>query len=443
MFKVKIFAFLSLSLLIWGCGSSQPEQNLWTTDLKSEQSIQPIQPVRAAMLLPLTGKASAMGTAFQQAGMMALFERPDSPLELLFFDTAGTAQGTQKAWEEAKEQSPDIIIGPIFSEEVKALKKSDPDVPVISFTSDSSLMNSDVYTMGVLIPDQITRLIQFACTNGQRRLAVLGPENQAGEMTMNALSETIERCPGMTLTKVSLYPSATVNFDPAIRKIVPEPIDPQKKDLTEEEKELLATPMSERVEFDALFIFEDGIKLRQLASLLAFYDVTPDVVPFYGLANWQETRDTNLKGGYYPAVDNRRAHQFSVRYNRTFGSAPPRISSLAYDTVSLVAILAERRALTQANLTNPLGYNGVDGRFRLHTDGTNERLLKMYQIGPKMRRIVVGEAPEEFPDPKALFADPIPEEVLEDIGIETSEIPSLPPILSATLQTHTNDIKMY
>lgn len=417
MIKAKIFTVFALMLLVWGCRSSEPDRNLWVTGSASDKAVQPVQPVRAAMLLPLTGKAAATGTAFQQAGMMALFERPNSPLELLFFDTAGTAAGVRKAWAEAVEQAPDIVIGPIFAEEVKALRAEEPEVPVISFTSDDSLMAPDMYTMGVLIPDQVVRIVQYACTAGQRRLAVLGPENKVGEMTMNVLAETIERCPGMTLSKVSLYKPGTVNFDPAVRKIVPTPIDARKKDLTEEEKELLATPMSERVDFDALFIFEDGVKLRQVASLLSFYDVTPEVVPFYGLANWQEVRDTNLRGAYYPGVDGRRAHQFSVRYNRTFGSAPPRISSLAYDAVSLVAVLAERRALTTANLTNPAGYNGVDGRFRLKADGTNERLLDMYQIGSKQRRVIVGPAPDDFPDPTALFADPIPADVLEETGV--------------------------
>lgn len=426
MFKVKIFTLFTLFLFVWACSSSQPDQNLWSTGLKSEQTTQPIQPVRAAMLLPLTGKASTMGLAFQQAGMMALFERPNSPLELLFFDTKGTAKGTQKAWKEASLQKPDIVIGPIFAEEVKALLDNDPNVPVLSFTSDSSLMESDVYTMGVLIPDQVSRVIQFACSSGQKRLAVLGPENKVGEMTMNALDKIIKRCPGMTLSQISLYQHGTVNFDPAIRKIVPEPIDPKKKDLTDEEKEILATPMSERLDFDALFIFEDGIKLRQLVSLLSFYDVTPEIIPFYGLTNWQEVRDTNLKGAFYAGVDNTRSRQFSVRYNRTFGSTPPRISSLAYDAVSLAAILAERRALTTVNLTNPLGYNGVDGRFRLKSDGTNERLLKMYQIGPKMRQIIIEDAASTFPDPTALFADPIPEDVWDDINIRTQSVPYLP-----------------
>ncbi len=408
MFKLKICAVVCLLGLMCACSGERPEQSLWQAMPVETESSAVVRPVKAAMLLPLTGQAAETGLAFQQAGMMALFERPNSPLELLFFDTKGTADGTRQAWDEAKAVRPDIVIGPVFATEVKALQEESPAVPVISFTSDDSLMSSDTFTMGVLIPDQVTRIVRYACEAGQRRLAVLGPENKTGELAMNALAKAVERCPGMEMKRVSLYDPQTVNFDPAVLKIVPEPIDPKKKNLTPEEEVLLATPMAERVDFDALFIFEDGVKLTQVVSLLSFYDVTPEVVPFYGLTTWQSVKDRNLRGGYYPGTENQRARKFTIRYHRLFGQNPPRISSLAYDAVSLTAVLAERRALTVANLTTDAGYNGVDGRFRLKSDGTNERLLAVYQIGGGSRRDVVSPASADFLNPDEPFVIEMP-----------------------------------
>ncbi len=408
--KLRIFCVVCASLLLWGCQSFSPRSSLWDDEPKQlMQTDMPIRrPVRAAMMLPLSGRNASMGESFRNAGMMALYEHPDSPLELMFFDTKGTASGITEAWEEAERQNPDIIIGPIFADELKALKKESPDVPIISFTSDNSLMEPGVYTMGVLISDQVNRLVQFMCASGQARVAVLSPENKTGELALNTLMESVNRCPGMMVSKVSIYNPKTINFDPAVLRIVPKPIDPKKKDLTEEEQILLNTPIQDRLDFDALLIFDDGVRLRQVVSLLSYYDVTPAVVPFYGLTPWQSVRDRNLSGAFFPGITGVRADKFSSRYNSLFGYKPNRLSSLSYDAVSLVAVLAERRALAQSNLTLEAGYNGVDGRFRLNEDGTNERLLEIFQIQPNRIPQTVSPAPMEFGDKTAPFGQIMP-----------------------------------
>jgi hypothetical protein len=213
----------------------------------------------------------------------------------------------------------------------------------------------------------------------------------------------------MTADKIALYEPETTNFIPPVLKIVPKPIDPKKKDLTPEEKILMETPIEERIDFDALFIYEDGVKLQQIISLLAYYDVTPKVIPFYGLANWQSLRDKGLINAYFTATPSDRANIFSKRYTQIFTEKPPRISSLAYDAVSLVAHLTKHNALTTGNLTQKEGFNGVNGRFRLNEDGTNDRLLEIRQFQPGLRQQIIIPVPDTFPDKETPFAEPIPE----------------------------------
>ena len=394
-------------------------------------------PVRAAMLLPLSGKSAPLGEAFLNSALIALQERPDSPLELLFFDTAGTAEGTRAAWHAAQPHHPDLILGPVFAAEVAALNDENPHRPVLSFTTDTTQVSDNVYSLGVLIPDQLTRLVQFMCASGAKQVAVLGPEDKTAELTMNALAETIERCPDMKMGPVSLYAPDTVNLAPAVLKIVPQPVDPRKKNLTEAEKAILETPIADRLTFDALFIFEDGVRLQQLISLLSYYDVTPTVVPFYGLANWRGVRDRNLIGGYFTGTPETRAQQFATRYRNIFGEQPPRIASLGYDAVSLVSLLAEQHALSSASLTRPEGFNGVNGRFRLRDDGTNERLLEIFQINSLRRITSVSPVPPTFIPPDMLFEAPLPPEPEDTDTPEDSltDIPTTPtpePVAPAT-----------
>ena len=405
--KKTFLSVICLTAFLCGCQSQRSDYLPWHMETGGEQFK---ERVRAAVLLPLSGKSASVGEAFQNSAMMALQERPNSPLELIFLDTKGTSDGTVSAWADVRRQNPDVIIGPIFASELKALKNESPDVPILSFTTDNSLMEKGVYTLGVLIPNQMERLVQFMCESGQKKIAVIGPEDKTGELTMNTLSNLIQRCPDMKLQKVSLYEPGATDFTSAVLKIAPTPIDPKKKNLTPAEQELLETPIEERIDFDSLIVFDDGVRLQQVISLLAYYDVSPKVVPFYGLANWQSVKDSSLNGGYFAATPMDKAYIFNGRYKTTFGEEPPRIASLAYDAVSLVASLAERGSLNIGTLIQQNGFNGVNGRFKLNSDGTNERLLEVFQVRSKLGAKSVSAPPDDFLEPDTPFFEKISEE---------------------------------
>lgn len=354
-------------------------------------------PSKVAMLVPLSGPSAGIGSDLKNAGMMAGFDKTDSQTALVFYDTKSTPQGAREAYIQAMQESPSVIVGPVFSADVAAVKAENPRVPVLSFTSDSEVVGKGVYTMALLIPQQVDRIVQFACESGQRKIAVLGPENKVGEITMNALAKAVKTCPGMEIKKVSLYDTKTVNFEPAIMKLVPKPIDTKKSNLSAAERQWLATPIKDRVSFDSLLVFEEGVKLQQVMSLLSFYDVTPRAMPIYGLSSWQNMKDNALIGGYYPAMPMAGYQDFAAKYQQNFGKTPTRIASMAYDSVSLSALLGGMNELNDRMITAEVGFNGVDGRVRLNPDGTNTRLLDMMQVKTRDSATVVSPAPTELP----------------------------------------------
>ena len=351
---------------------------------------------KIAVLLPLSGKSATVGADMQKAAMMAEFDRRRVGAAVVFYDTAGTPQGAVTALEAAEKIKPAIIIGPVFSASVDAVKDEGPSVPVLSFTSDTEVVDDDIYTLALTIPTQVDRIVQFACGQGQKKLAVIGPENKVGEIVMNALDKAVKRCPMMEMVQVSLYNPKTVNFDPVIAKIAPQPIDSRRKDLTDKEKELLAKPITEKVDFDSLFVFEDGIKLQQVMSMLSYYDITPSDIPVYGLSSWGGLRMSELIGGYYPAMPIGMSADFNARFRQAFGTNPSALATYAYDSVSLGIVLGAQGML-QSKLLEDTGFSGVNGRFRLNSDGTNLRLLDMRQIKSKSRSIVIDNAPAIMP----------------------------------------------
>ena len=374
-----------------------------------------------SMLLPLSGKHQQTGLSMQNAALMAVRENKESPVKLLFFDTKETPEGAVEAYRWATAQNSDVILGPVFSSQVQAL--SDSDNGILTYTSDSTVLNEKKSSMAVLISDQIEQMVRYACEMGQLRLAAIGPENKVGEIVMNTMDKAIQKCPGMTLNKYALYGEKEENITPPVLKILPKIIDPKKKDLTPEEQEILATPMQERVEFDNLFVFEEGVRLSQLMAILAFYDITPDIIPIYTLASVKTLKDKMFNGVYFMDLPEQTINGFDREYQQIFGSRPPQLASLSYDSVNWIAQKANVGVVHLSDLKLSDPFYGSDGLIRLNSDGTNNRAMRLVQ--KKSRTVTeIKPAPNDFE---------IPEQTLDFWFTPTSESTdstSTPPLMS-------------
>jgi hypothetical protein len=92
-----------------------------------------------------------------------------------------------------------------------------------------------------------------------------------------------------------------------------------------------------------------------------------------------------LAGGWYAAPVPGNFDDFATRFQQTFGYRPPRITTLAYDSVALAASVSRsaagnpnpfsRDVLLQAN-----GFIGIDGGFRFLPTGLSERNLAVLQV---------------------------------------------------------------
>ena len=89
---------------------------------------------------------------------------------------------------------------------------------------------------------------------------------------------------------------------------------------------------------------------------------------------------------------------FDGRYAKAFGVKPPRLAALGYDATALAGVVARRSAhdFSPGVLTNPLGFSGVDGIFRLRPDGTVERGYAVMEVQPVAPPREVDPAPAQF-----------------------------------------------
>ena len=125
---------------------------------------------------------------------------------------------------------------------------------------------------------------------------------------------------------------------------------------------------------------------------------------FVGLTRWDIPQATlalpGVQGGLFALPDPGRYNQFVARYQAVNGQPPHPIAALAYDGIAALGALAVSEnsgPISRAGLTQPAGFVGVNGVFRLLGDGTNQRGLAVAQVeGGKI--VVVEAAPSTFGD---------------------------------------------
>ncbi len=398
---------------------------------------------RVALLLPLSGENAALGQALLNAAQLALFSLAGDGFALLPVDTKGTPDGAEAAARAALEDGARLILGPVFASSVSAAAPPAraAGVQVIAFSNDRSVAGNGVYIMGFTPETQIGRITAYAAARGVHSIAAVVPDGVYGRRVEDALRAAAGAY-GITVPHVVRYASAdTAALTPMVRRLAN--YDARHARLVERRKELKGKDdeASRRalkrldgldtlgdVDFDAVLLPEGPAVLRALAPLLLFYDIDPRRVHMLGTVQWDEpvlATEPSLYGGWFPASppDARRA--FESLYKKTYGDAPPRLASLAYDATALAAVIARRQAearaqaradgrLTEAEteavvppnpygvdaLTAPNGFAGVDGIFRLAPSGLVERGLAVMEVRNR-HFVVVSPAPTTFQKPQA------------------------------------------
>ena len=151
-----------------------------------------------------------------------------------------------------------------------------------------------------------------------------------------------------------------------------------------------------------MLVAEGGEDLALIAGQLAGAGFNRKQIRLIGTGLW-DTADIGhidfLDGGWYAAPDPRARQNFLKSYLKAYGQPPPRLVTLAYDATALAALLAKQGSrFDRAALTNPNGFAGVDGIFRLTEDGLVERGLAMLEVTPQGGR-VIDSAPVTFASP--------------------------------------------
>jgi ABC-type branched-subunit amino acid transport system substrate-binding protein len=384
-----VVATLSVALGVAGCGSmlnsaagppvaampaapapeANPNPTLGSGDYK------------VALVLPLsaTGNAGGAAQAMRSAAEMAVAEFGSASIQLLPKDDGGTAQGAQAAVQQAIDEGAQVILGPLFAYSVTAAKPiaRNRSVPIIAFSTDSSVAAPGAYLLSFLPESDVDRAVSYAVSQGKKSFIGLVPASAYGSVAEGELKQSVARRGGR-LVAVERYGDDRNKIGDVAKAIAPS-----------------------AAQADALFI-PDGDTAGDAIAALAAAGVNPAKYMILGTQLWDDPKvftNQQLEGALYAGPDPAGFRSFSERYRSRYRDDPPRPAALAYDAVSLIVSLTKAQQpgqrITNEVLTNPSGFAGIDGVFRFRADGTSQRGLAILKVTPTGAQIV-SPAPRSF-----------------------------------------------
>ena len=321
---------------------------------------------RLGLLLPLSSTNARLREEAQgllRGAQLALFNHAPETV-LLVEDTKGTERGARDAAEAALDKGADILLGPVLAGEVRAAKRESGRTPVVAFSTDTDVAGGGTYLLSFPPEAEVERVVSYAASRGIRDFAILHPTNAYGERVADAYRSAVARAGGAIVATQSYSGSTVESMQGPVASLA---------------NQYRARP------FGALLLPEGGTALRSLAPLLAYTDTRMAQVQLLGTALWSDAtvaREPALRGGWFAAADDAARSEFERNYRNAFSTAPTRLASLAHDAVALAARVAEdgdTRAY-RARLEDGSGLQGADGFVRLHSDGTPDRGLAVFQI---------------------------------------------------------------
>ncbi len=336
--------------------------------------------MRVGLLLPFTLRPQDAASLYS-AAELALFDHGDQNTLLIPRDAGSTEADAQGAARALVNDGADIIIGPVLREGVQgaASAVAAQHIPVIGFSSDRTVAGNGVYLLSFQPEDEIQRLVTFAASRDIRTIALLAPANEYGRRIEQALRAEAQ-ARGVTITQSELYNRTDAEAAAAAGRVAAN-LGPTQ----------------------AILIADNGGPLRAIGPALLRAGVNTGRVKLLGTSVWagEAQREPTLAGGWFVATDPTARTDFAARYQSAYSREPTRLASLAYDAVSMAALLSRdvgAQGYTRAQLENSEGFLGSDGIFRFRSNGSIERGMAIMEVRPT-GQVAVDAAPRRFTAP--------------------------------------------
>lgn len=290
-----------------------------------------------------------------------------------------------------------VFIGPLNSSDSELLYQfCSKGAVFFSFSSATTLAKNCVFLINFFPENELKTIFNYFPNNS--KVALLYPENEYG-FGINSIIDNVADQSNSIITNRASYNTDLTNAPEAIKELGKyelrkyelnrqKKILANKKDKDSKRRLIKLEKFQTTKDFDFthIIIADYGLRLLQVAPLLPYYDIDPNVVRFVGTGAWDDEifyDEPSLSGSIYPGIELNKRQQLNDDYQNLYEERLLRISTLPYDLVGLLDYLINNdyttSALYETLQNSKIRFAGVDGNFYF-SNNTIERDLQVLQI---------------------------------------------------------------
>ena len=329
---------------------------------------------KIALLIPTSGQHEKIGASILKGVELAYFENSKKTFEIIVFDTN---QDLKKTVNNIIKSSCSLVIGPVFSGEIKIVKDAlkSTGIPILSFSNDVRFRMDGVWLLGQLLKDEINLITDYIIDIGFKSIAILGSNNEYGKILTKTIKKNLRESGAI---KKTLLINETELEDLNLLRSEIKYFTGWKK--LEDESTELPEP-----NFDAIILAGNKNFIIKTAPLLSYYDHGPDRTFVFGnsqMAQREIFLEPSLNGAYFSSIEYDVKNKFAVKWRENWGGEPQQLSALGYDIVKI--LIDKKPAQDLINyLIKKEGHNGFTGKIWLSHNGLSKREVFLHKIENK------------------------------------------------------------
>ena len=381
----KLLTFSILTYLLFTINSSAVDHSTNENNLGNEKIL------RVGVLLPLSGEFQGIGESFLKAIQLALYDISNEDIKIYPKDTKGNALNTYQSAKEFEKEGIEIVIGPIFYENLERLEEINK-ITFISLTNQTQKIPKNTIAFGINIESQIDALKKYFDKIEVSKTLLLSPKSEFIYQSKSVAEkdvlkfyrtysyDTNPRKITGEIEKITKYRERKKDLERRIKIL-------EKSDLYKDKNELKKLEQMHtlgKVNFDSVVVIDFGERLKSVLSSFMFSDVPSDEVNFFTINQWFDEslfNENAMQNLHFPSIDFDNLKKFKKKFLNTFDEEPNEVSILAYDALGLIYYCWSNNnfQFKQDQLYTKEGFKGLHGEFFIENNLSKQK-LKIYQV---------------------------------------------------------------
>ena len=381
----KLLTFSILTYLLFTINSSAVDHSANENNLGNEKIL------RIGVLLPLSGEFQGIGESFLKAIQLALYDISNEDIKIYPKDTKGNALDTYQSAKEFEKEGIEIVIGPIFYENLERLEEINK-ITFISLTNQTQKIPKNTIAFGINIESQMDALKKYFDKIEVSKTLLLSPKSEFIYQSKSVAEKDVlkfyrtysyhanpRKITG-EIEKITKYRERKKDLERRIKIL-------EKSDLYKDKNELKKLEQMHtlgKVNFDSVVVVDFGERLKSVLSSFMFSDVPSDKVNFFTINQWFDEslfNENAMQNLHFPSIDFDNLKKFKKRFLNTFNEEPNEVSILAYDALGLIYYCWSNNnfQFKQDQLYIKEGFKGLHGVFFIENNLSKQK-LKIYQV---------------------------------------------------------------